>query len=61
MNNTGNLSYIWRGPQSARMRMRRVDLKIVPAERIVCTQLFDAPATEARQAWLRDTTCSLGC
>src|SRR5216684_3754022 len=39
----GAYRYLWRGPDGAEMGMRGVYREIVPAERIVCTELFDVP------------------
>src|ERR1700720_367482 len=37
----GAYRYVWRGPDSAEMGMGGVYREIVPAERIVCTEVFD--------------------
>jgi uncharacterized protein YndB with AHSA1/START domain len=39
----GTYRYVWRGPDAAEMGMRGVYREIVPAERIVCTEVFDQP------------------
>jgi uncharacterized protein YndB with AHSA1/START domain len=39
----GSYRYVWRGPDGAEMGMRGVYREIVPAERIVCTEVFDQP------------------
>ncbi len=39
----GGYRYLWRGPDGAEMGMRGVYREIVPAERIVCTEVFDQP------------------
>src|SRR3981081_3862207 len=39
----GAYRYVWRGPDGAEMGMRGVYREIVPAERIVCTEVFDDP------------------
>jgi len=39
----GAYRYVWRGPDGAEMGMRGVYREIVPAERIVCTEVFDVP------------------
>ncbi len=39
----GAYRYLWRGPDGAEMGMRGVYREIVPAERIVCTEVFDQP------------------
>jgi uncharacterized protein YndB with AHSA1/START domain len=39
----GAYRYVWRGPDGAEMGMRGIYREIVPAERIVCTEVFDVP------------------
>jgi uncharacterized protein YndB with AHSA1/START domain len=39
----GTYRYVWRGPDGAEMGMRGVHREIVPAERIVATEVFDDP------------------
>ena len=39
----GAYRYVWRGPDGAAMGMRGVYREIVPAERLVCTEVFDQP------------------
>jgi uncharacterized protein YndB with AHSA1/START domain len=39
----GTYRYLWRGPDGTEMGMRGVYREIVPAERIVCTEVFDQP------------------
>jgi uncharacterized protein YndB with AHSA1/START domain len=39
----GTYRYLWHGPDGAEMGMRGVYRGIVPAERIVCTEVFDQP------------------
>ena len=39
----GAYRYVWRGSDGAEMGMRGVYREIVPAERIVCTEVFDQP------------------
>jgi uncharacterized protein YndB with AHSA1/START domain len=39
----GAYRYVWRGPDGAEMGMRGVYREIVPADRIVCTEVFDIP------------------
>src|SRR3954471_17741721 len=39
----GTYRYVWRGPDGTAMGMRGVHREIVPAERIVATEVFDDP------------------
>jgi uncharacterized protein YndB with AHSA1/START domain len=39
----GSFRYLWRGPEGVEIGMRGVYREIVPAERIVSTELFDDP------------------
>ncbi len=39
----GAYRYLWSGPDGAEMGMRGLYREIVPAERIVCTEVFDQP------------------
>src|ERR1700730_7164105 len=39
----GAYRYLWRGPDGAGMGMGGAYREIVPAERIVCTEVFDVP------------------
>ena len=39
----GAYRYMWRGPDGAEMGMHGIYRTIVPAERIVCTEVFDVP------------------
>jgi uncharacterized protein YndB with AHSA1/START domain len=43
LNVGGAYRYLWRGPDDAEMGMRGTYREIVPAERIVCTEVFDQP------------------